>query len=169
MGCSLLVPASYVFLLRDGAAGPEVLLHLRQATGYMDGHWASLAGHVEAGETAVAAAVREVREEAGVDVDPADLVPLTTVHRTTPGAGQREQRVDFFFTARRWRGEPRVAEPAKNAGLSWFPLGRLPDPVQPQEAQVLAELRSDAPVPALLIACTPPHLEPAPRYGDRRE
>ncbi|SDX79406.1 ADP-ribose pyrophosphatase YjhB, NUDIX family [Modestobacter sp. DSM 44400] len=152
MARSLLVPASYVFLLRDGAAGPEVLLHLRRATGYLDGHWASLAGHVEDGETAVAAAVREVREEAGVDVDPADLVPLTTVHRTTPGGGQRDQRVDFFFTARRWRGEPRVAEPAKNAGLAWFPLTDLPQPVQPQEAQVLAELRSGARVPALLIA-----------------
>jgi 8-oxo-dGTP diphosphatase len=149
---SLLVPASYVFLLREGTGGPEVLLHLRRGTGYLDGHWASLAGHIEDGETAADAAVREVREEADVELDPADLEPLTTVHRVTPGAGQVEQRVDFFWTARRWRGEPRVAEPAKNAGLGWFALDELPDPVQPQEAQVLARLRSGAPVPAILLA-----------------
>ena len=32
-----LIPASYVYLLRDGA----VLLQLRQNTGYMDGYWAA--------------------------------------------------------------------------------------------------------------------------------
>ncbi|GAB4081693.1 hypothetical protein GCM10028783_26420 [Modestobacter muralis] len=150
---SLLIPSSYVFLLRDGAdGGTEVLLHLRQGTGYMDGHWASLAGHVEAEETAFAAAVREVREEAGIEVDPADLQPLTAVHRVTPGAGQIEQRVDFFFAVRRWSGEPRVAEPGKNAGLGWFPLTALPSPVQPQEAQVLTFLAAGDPLPAVLLA-----------------
>jgi 8-oxo-dGTP diphosphatase len=150
---SLLIPSSYVFLLRPGTdGGTEVLLHLRQGTGYMDGHWASLAGHVEAEETCVAAAVREVQEEADVELDPADLEPLTTVHRVTPGAGQIEQRVDFFFAARRWSGDPRVAEPGKNAGLAWFPLTALPSPVQPQEAQVLAFLAAGTPLPAILLA-----------------
>ena len=148
---SLLIPASYVFLLREGAAGTEVLLHLRQGTGYMDGCWASLAGHVEDGETAPAAAVREVHEEAGIDLDPGDLRPLTTVHRITPGAGQVEQRVDFFWTAVRWTGEPRVAEPAKNAGFGWFPLSGLPASMPPQETQVLAALAAGSPVPAILV------------------
>ena len=150
MTSPLLVPAAYVLLLREGPAGTEVLLHLRQGTGYLDGHWASLAGHVEAGETAVAAAVREAHEEAGIDVDPADLVPVTTVHRITPGAGQVEQRVDFFFTARTWRGEPSVTEPAKNAGFRWCPLARLPEPMPPHEAEVARLLGSGAPVPAIL-------------------
>ena len=75
----VVVPAAYVFLLRDGVTGPEVLLQLRQGTGFMDGHWAAAAaGHVEKGETAVDAARREAREE--IDVDdlalegPADTV-----------------------------------------------------------------------------------------------
>ena len=63
----VVVPASYVFLLRDGAAGTEVLLQLRQNTGYMDDHWAAAAaGHVERGETAYDAARREALEEIGV-------------------------------------------------------------------------------------------------------
>ena len=151
MGRSLLVAASYVLLLRPGPHGREVLLHLRQHTGYTDGHWASLAGHVEDGETALAAAVREAREEAAVEIDPADLHPLTTLHRITPGAGQREQRVDFFWTAERWSGDPVIAEPEKNAGFGWFPLTALPDPVVPHEALVLARLRAGT-VPPVLIA-----------------
>ena len=54
------MPAAYVFLLRPGADGDEVLLQLRQNTGYMDDHWAAAAaGHVERGETAYDAARRE--------------------------------------------------------------------------------------------------------------
>ena len=64
----VVVPASYVYLLREGAAGTEVLLQLRQNTGYMDGRWAAAAaGHVERGETAYDAARREALEEVGVD------------------------------------------------------------------------------------------------------
>ncbi len=140
-----LVAASYVLLLRESAtAAPgdaEVLLHLRQNTGYRDGHWALVAGHVDPGESVVQAALREVREEVGVTVRPADLVPLTTVHRTLPGGGPIEQRVDVFFVARRWRGEPAVQEPAKNAGLRWWPLHQvvagLPEPCVPHELRVL--------------------------------
>ena len=59
-GRFVVVPASYVFLLRDGVTGAEVLLQLRQNTGYMDDHWAAAAaGHVEQGETAYDAARRE--------------------------------------------------------------------------------------------------------------
>ena len=62
-----LVPAAYVVLLRPSGTGDEVLLQLRQHTGFMDGHWAcAAAGHVEEGESAPAAAVREAAEELGV-------------------------------------------------------------------------------------------------------
>ncbi|WP_245544781.1 NUDIX domain-containing protein [Mobilicoccus pelagius] len=62
-----LVPASYVYLLR----GDEVLLQRRQNTGYMDSHWvAGAAGHIEPGETARHAAVREALEEIGVIIPP---------------------------------------------------------------------------------------------------
>ena len=43
-GRFVVVPASYVYLMRNGAAGTEVLLQLRQNTGYMDGRWAAAAG-----------------------------------------------------------------------------------------------------------------------------
>ena len=131
----VVVPASYVFLLRDAAAGPEVLLQLRQHTGYMDGHWAAAAaGHVEKGETADDAARREAREE--IDVDDLHLSFVTTMQRTR-GGEPIDERVDFFFTARSWSGEPRIVEPAKCADLGWFPLTALPEPVVPHERHVL--------------------------------
>jgi 8-oxo-dGTP diphosphatase len=131
----VVVPAAYVFLLRDGARGPEVLLQLRQNTGYMDGHWAAAAaGHVEKGETAYAAAHREAREE--IDVGDLDLEFVTSMQRTR-GGEPIDERVDFFFTTRAWSGEPRIVEPEKCASLAWFPLSALPKPVVPHELQVL--------------------------------
>ena len=134
------VPAAYVYLRREG----QVLLQLRQGTGFMDGHWAAAAaGHVEAGESVQAAAAREAREELGVVVDPADLVPVTTMHRGQPGGPALEQRVDFFFTTQHWKGKPRIMEPEKSSGLDWFPLDELPEPVVPHELQVLMALRAE--------------------------
>ena len=122
----VVVPASYVFLLRDGVAGTEVLLQLRQNTGYMDDHWAAAAaGHVEKGETAYDAARREAREEIGVD--DLDLVFATSMQRTR-GGEPIDERIDFFFTARSWSGTPRIIEPAKCAALEWYPAVRAAGP-----------------------------------------
>jgi 8-oxo-dGTP diphosphatase len=138
------VPAAYVVMLR----GDEVLLQLRQGTGYRDGHWAcAAAGHVEAGESVVEAAGREAREEIGVDLEA--LEPLTAMQRTGGNGRPVDERVDFFFTCRRWSGEPRRLEPHKSADLRWWPLGALPDPVVPHELAVLELLRA-GPVPAIL-------------------
>ena len=134
-GRFVVVPASYVFLLRDGIGGIEVLLQLRQNTGYMDDHWAAAAaGHVERGETAYDAAHREASEEIGV----AGLVlAFVTSMQRTQHAAPVDERIDFFFTAREWSGEPRIVEPAKCAALEWFPLSALPEPVVPHERVVL--------------------------------
>jgi 8-oxo-dGTP diphosphatase len=131
----VVVPASYVFLLRDGVGGPEVLLQLRQNTGYMDDHWAAAAaGHVERGETAYAAAQREAHEE--LDVAALDLTFVTAMQRTR-GGEPIDERIDFFFTARTWSGTPRIVEREKCGGLTWYPLSALPDPVVPHELRVL--------------------------------
>ncbi|WP_088288761.1 NUDIX domain-containing protein [Kineosporia sp. A_224] len=137
-GRSLLVAASYVVLRR----GDEVLLQLRRDTGYMDGFWASLAGHVDPYESAQEAAVREAREGAGVTIDAGDLRALTTLHRVEVGGPPVEQRCDFFFEVTRWAGEPTVLEPTKCAAMQWFDLDALPADVVPHERLVLDGLRS---------------------------
>lgn len=137
------VPASYVFLLRPGASGDDVLLQLRANTGYMDGHWAAAAaGHVERGETAYDAARREAREEIGVELG--DLSFVTAMQRTRH-ADPIDERIDFFFSCRGWTGEPRILEPAKCAAMDWFPLAALPEPVVPHERFVLDRLGTGLP------------------------
>jgi 8-oxo-dGTP diphosphatase len=136
------VPAAYVLLLRGTGRDAEVLLQLREGTGYRDGHWAAAAaGHVEADESVFAAACREAAEEVGVKIEPADLEPLTTMHRTHANHDPIDERVDFFFGCRRWEGEPRLLEAAKAADLGWFLLAALPEPVVPHERYVLDGLR----------------------------
>lgn len=141
---TLLVAAAYVVLRRDN----EVLLQLRQGTGYMDGRWALLAGHVDRDEAVDRAAVREAYEEGGVTIRPRDLQPLTTLHRFEAGGPQVEQRADFFFACDRWAGEPSVQEPDKCADMQWFALDALPD-VVPHERVVLEGMR-DGTLPAIV-------------------
>jgi 8-oxo-dGTP pyrophosphatase MutT (NUDIX family) len=121
-----------------------VLVQLRGRTGYLDGHWAAAAaGHVEAGESVYAAAVREAREELGVTVALADLRPVCASHRTLHGCQDPvEQRVDFFLTATAWTGEPVVLEPVKCLELRWCRLDSLPSPFVPHELDVLTRLHA---------------------------
>jgi len=134
-----LIPASYVFLF-DGSpddADERVLLQRRTNTGYYDGWWAaSAAGHVDQGESVFACAARETAEEIGVEVSESSLQPLTAMHRTTPGGGPIEQRIDVFFGCRSWGGEPRLLEPKADA-LEWFALDALPEHLVHHERFVL--------------------------------
>ena len=110
--------AVHVLLLRGG----EVLLLRRANTGYQDGNFSTVAGHLDGGEEVLAAAVREAREEAGIALDPADLRVVGVMHNR----GEDFEYIDFFVTAERWQGAIVNAEPHKCAELSWHPLDRLP-------------------------------------------
>lgn len=137
----VVVPAAYVYLLRDGQAGTEALLQRRgPGVPYMADHWAAAAaGHVEQGETASVAALREAHEELGLAA--IDLEFLTTMQRTR-GGELIDERVDFFFTARSWTGTPEIQEPEKATEIGWFPLAALPEPMVPHEAHLLGLLSS---------------------------
>lgn len=140
---SVLTPVSYVIFRR----GNSVLLQLRQGTGFMDGYWATAAaGHVEAGESASGAAVREAHEELGIVISADQLVPLATMHRTQPGSLASGGRVDFFFTCAAWSGDPVIMERDKSAGLEWFDLDDLPRALVPHERYVFERLKTGLPV-----------------------
>ncbi|GAU81480.1 NUDIX domain-containing protein [Bosea sp. BIWAKO-01] len=113
-----LVVAVYVIFRR----GSELLLLRRANTGYEDGNYGLVSGHHDGSEPLRAAAAREAREEAGVEIDPASLTFATVLHRS-----QDEERLDFFFEARSWQGELLNAEPEKCAELAWFPIDDLPE------------------------------------------
>jgi 8-oxo-dGTP diphosphatase len=136
----VVVPASYVIFLRRIGDDDQILLQLRQNTGYMDGHWATAAaGHIERGESVFEAAAREATEELGItDLETA---PLCAMHRTGATGDPIDERVDYFLLATSWSGEPRIIEADKCADLRWFGVHDLPSPVVPHELKVIEGLR----------------------------
>ena len=95
-------------MLRDGAAGPEVLLGLKK-TGFGIGKIVGLGGHVEAGETDAQAACREVHEEAGMVVLEEDLRDAGLIEFVFPARPEWNMSTRLF-TARRWIGDPVESE-----------------------------------------------------------
>jgi 8-oxo-dGTP diphosphatase len=65
-------------MLRPGEHGPEILLAQRPPGEALAGFWEFPGGKLEVGETALAAVVREVREELGVDVEAIELMAEET-------------------------------------------------------------------------------------------
>ena len=130
--------AVYALLRR----GQHVLLLRRAGSGMHDGKLCLPAGHVDDGEDAVTALVREVAEELRVKVDRADCRLALTGHSGPERAGD-DSYVDLFFTVDRWAGEPRLGEPDKAVELVWAPTSHLPDDVIPFVAEAIEAISSE--------------------------
>lgn len=111
----------HLLLVREGRI---LLSKRRDPSPVYDGRWHLPSGKLDADESVLTAAVREAHEEIGVVIDPADLRQVHVLHVQNCGP---EPRLGLFFEVLRWLGEPTNMEPAKCAGLSWFPLGDLPN------------------------------------------
>ena len=120
--------AVHVFFIQHG----NVLLLRRFKTGYEDGNYSVPAGHLEGDETVVQAAIREAREEVGVDLRADDVAVVGTMHRKSG-----DERVDFFVAASAWTGEPSNCEPEKCDELGWFPRDALPSNTIPYVRRAL--------------------------------
>lgn len=109
------------FLRRD-----QILLSRRYNTGYRDGEYSVPAGHLDGGETVVAAALREAREEVGIQLRVEDLIFSSVMHRL-----EDDERVDFFLRVTSWSGEPFNNEPDKCDDVRWVDLRSLPENMVP--------------------------------------
>jgi ADP-ribose pyrophosphatase YjhB (NUDIX family) len=109
--------AVHLFFLR----GAEILLLRRFNTGYEDGNYSVVAGHVDAGETITQSAIREAGEEAGVLVETKDIEIVHVMNRKA-----ENERIDFFMVVRQWSGEITNKEPHKCDQLAWYPITNLP-------------------------------------------
>ncbi len=65
--------------------GDQILLFRRFNTGFGDGQYSFIAGHVEEGESVTATAIREAQEEAGIGLTVADLHFAHILHRHSDG------------------------------------------------------------------------------------
>lgn len=124
--------AVHLFLIRDR----QVLLLRRFNTGYEDGNYSVIAGHLDGGEEVKSAAIREAREEAGIAINAADLSVVGVMHRRST-----DERIDFFLVATNWSGELINAEPEKCDELVWCDLDTLPGNVIPYIRRALNNYR----------------------------
>ena len=115
--------ATYLILIKEN----KILLLRRFNTGWEDGKYTLISGHLERGETVKQAMIREVEEETGVKINGEDLKVVHTMHRKSDD----REYIDFFLTADKWNGEPKIAEPDKCDEMKWFYLNNLPQNLLP--------------------------------------
>jgi len=128
------IPASYLVLFD----GNKTLLSLRKNTGYEDGNYSLVAGHVDPGETFTDCVIREVREESGIELKRKDLKVAHVMHRAA--TDENYERVDVFFVARKWSGKIINLEPEKCAEIAWFDIDNLPKKTIPYVAQAIRSI-----------------------------
>lgn len=122
------IPAVYLVLEKEN----KILLHLRSNTGFQDGNYSFVAGHVEADETFLQAVVREAKEEANINIKLEDLHCFHIMHQK-----RHQERIDIFFSTAKWEGEVKNMEPEKCGGLDWYEKDKLPENVIPYIQQIL--------------------------------
>jgi 8-oxo-dGTP pyrophosphatase MutT (NUDIX family) len=118
--------------------GDQVLLLRRFNTGYQDGKYSVPAGHLDGGETVMAAAAREAAEETGVQIERDSLIFSSVMHRI-----EDEERVDFFLHVHGWEGEPHNTEPDKCDDLRWVNINELPNNIIPYVKQAIQNHRNE--------------------------
>ena len=126
--------AVHLFLRQEG----NILLLRRRNTGYEDGIYSVIAGHVDGGEELKAAMTREAREEAGIEISSTDLRVVGVTHRSAD-----REYIDFFLEASKWSGDVKNMEPDKCDDLRWFPVDSLPDNTIPYIRTAIENYLSD--------------------------
>ena len=121
----------YLVLFKDG----KTLLSRRYKTGWRDGNYSLVAGHVDGKEPATEALIREVKEESSLELRPDDVRMVHAMHRNCLDGAEY---IDMFFTVDTWIGEPHIMEPEKCDDLRWFPIDDLPENTLPYIRQAIA-------------------------------
>jgi 8-oxo-dGTP diphosphatase len=105
--------------------GNKVLLGKRKGS-HGHGEYASTGGHLENGETLEECIMRELREEAGPDIQIKNLrfVRLINLRKYAP-----KHYIDIGFIAEWKSGEPKVMESDKKESWDWYDMDNLPSPL----------------------------------------
>ncbi len=94
----------------------------RHNTGYEDGNYSLVAGHVDGGEELKEAMIREANEETGVKICRSNLDVVGVMHLISD-----QEYISFFLATSIWSGEITNMEPDKCDDLRWFDLHDLPN------------------------------------------
>ena len=113
------IPSVFLFLKNKH----KILMARRYNTGYGDGFYSFVAGHVEKDETFKQAMIREAKEEVGISIKEEALQIVHIMHRYVVN---EKNRIDIFMTTHSWAGELYNAEPHKCDQIEWFSLEAIP-------------------------------------------
>jgi 8-oxo-dGTP diphosphatase len=122
--------AVYLMLKR----GSKVLLVRRANTGYQDGKYSLVAGHVEGRESLTQALRREAKEEIGIKLSPKHIRLRHLMHRFSD---DKKIYLDLFFSCSKWDGRIKNLEPHKCDDVSWHSLLKLPKNTIPYVREAL--------------------------------
>ncbi len=111
---------SVSFLIKENT---QILLFYRTDGYFHDGWWVLPAGHVEEGETATDAVIRECKEELNIDVSAPNVKFAHVVYNLSG----ENKRMDFYFYVQNYKGTLCNLEPDKCEKMMFFDLDNLPD------------------------------------------
>ena len=114
---------SSIYLIIKNENG-EILLQRRQGTKLWPGYLALPAGHIDEGENAYEAVVREAREELGITISIEDIIDTFVVNRKNKSL---PPYYDVYFEVSKYLGEIRINEPEKCSELVWCSPDKLPN------------------------------------------
>lgn len=114
---------SSVYLIIRNDNG-EILLQRRQGTKLWTGFLALPAGHVDVGENAYDAVIREAKEELGIVIDIGSIVDTFVVNRRNKSL---LPYYDVYFEVSSYSGIITISEPDKCSELVWCDIDNLPD------------------------------------------
>ena len=118
------------------AGDGRILLQQRAPSRAMAGLWEFPGGKVEEGETPESALVRELEEELGIGVEPADLEPACFA--SAPVGGRH--MVLLLYICRTWSGEPRALDAS---AVRWVATREMHDlPMPPADAPLIPLLEA---------------------------
>lgn len=103
-----------------------VLLQRGPQAKFALGMWDLPAGKSAPGEPIIETAVRELREETGLTVDPADLRVVHIIHSSF-GVESPNGFLTVVFVANTWLGELANLEPDKHAQVDWVETHSIPE------------------------------------------
>lgn len=101
------------------------------------GTWSLPGGHLEFKETVEDCTARELAEETGLRALSMQLGPWVN-----NVIDEDKHYVTLFVIVDKFTGEPKLLEPQKCEGWSWFDLNNLPSPLFPPVETLIGKIKS---------------------------
>ncbi|MFI9275084.1 NUDIX domain-containing protein [Kitasatospora sp. NPDC052896] len=131
-------------IVHDLEARRVVLLRRGPKAKFAQGMWDLPVGKSEPGEPITETAVRELKEETGLLVEPEALRLVHVIHGAR-GVEAPNGFLTVVFAAHRWSGDLTNAEPDKHSEVAWVSTDAVPAEFVPTTATALHDYLSNGP------------------------